>query len=127
MRFLYKQFQAKKKEIIEVEIDQPTKVKLMTASEFKKYKNGKTHSFYGGRFEESPIRFVLPFDSMWNVVIEKGSYKQPTDLKASCRVMMPDRQVVTSIAADAPAHLRAQGWLDNGEVEAISQGGQSEG
>lgn len=127
MRFLYKQFQAKKKEIIEVEIDQPTKVKFMTASEFKKYKKGKTHSFFGGRFEESPIRFVLPFDSMWNVVIEKGSYHEPMQITASCRLMMPDRQVTSSIAADAPAHVRAQSWLDAGEVEAISQGGQSEG
>lgn len=127
MKFLYKQYQAKKKEIIEVEIDQPAKVKFMTAVEFKKYRMGKTHTFYGGRFEETPVRFVLPFDSMWHVVIEKGPRREEVGVKASSRLLMPDRQITTSIAADAPPHLRAQGWLDSGEVEAMSQGGQSEG
>ena len=42
MKFLHKQYAAKKKEIIEVRIDKPTKVKFMTASEFRKYKMHRT-------------------------------------------------------------------------------------
>ena len=59
MKFLHQSIEAKKKEIIEVEIDTATKVKFMTGKEFKAYKGGKTHSFYGGLFEESPVRFVV--------------------------------------------------------------------
>ena len=70
MRFLYQPFEAKRKEIIEVEIDQSTKVKFMTAREFKSYKLGKTYSFHGGLFEESPVRFVVPFDSNWHAVVD---------------------------------------------------------
>jgi hypothetical protein len=119
MRFLYNKYQAKKKEILEVELDQPTKVKFMTASEFKKYTLGKSHSFYGGRFEETPVRFVVPFDSMWHVVIEKGSYHKPMDLKASCKLTDPDRRVLSSIAADAPEHIRRQAMLDQQEEASV--------
>lgn len=34
MRFLHQQYQAKKKEILEVEIDQATKVKFMSGMDF---------------------------------------------------------------------------------------------
>jgi hypothetical protein len=103
MRFLHKQFQAKKKEIIEVTIDRTTKVKFMTALEFKSYKNARTHSYYGGTFEAGTIRFVLPFDAIWNVVVEKGAYHAPIDVRASARLIPPDREVLSTVALDAPA------------------------
>lgn len=127
MRFLYKQTQAKKKEVFEVEIDRPAKVKFMTASEFKRYKNARTHSFYGGTFEETPIRFVVPFDSAWCVVIEKGSYRAPVDIVAGVKLLPPDRNYLSSIAVDAPEHLRLQMSVDEDEVNALSQAGRSEG
>jgi hypothetical protein len=106
MKFLYRTYEAKRKEIIEVEIDQPTRVKFMTARELKAYRKGKTHTFMGGLFEESPVRFVVPFDAQWNAVVEMGSYAQPLELKASCRLMAPNGLVRTSIAADAPPSVR---------------------
>ncbi|HOZ41119.1 MAG: DUF1883 domain-containing protein [Flavobacteriales bacterium] len=106
MKFLHKTYEGKKKEIIEVEIDKPTKVKFMTAKEYKAYTNGKTHSYFGGTYEESPVRFVIPYDGNWNVVVEKGTLRQPLAVSASCRLTMPNSQVRTSLAADAPAHVR---------------------
>lgn len=106
MRFLYRTFEAKRKEIIEVEIDTPTKVKFMTAREMKAYRMGKTHSYHGGLFEESPVRFVVPFDAHWNVVVEKGTHFRPLEVKASCRVTNPNGLVRSSIAVDAPPELR---------------------
>jgi hypothetical protein len=115
MRFLHKQYQAKKKEILEVEIDRPVKVKFMTAFDLKLYKMGKTHRFYGGLFEESPVRFVVPFDSVWNVVVEKGTHYSPIEVNATCRTLPPDRQMLSSVASDAPDSVRnAQARL-NGE------------
>lgn len=106
MKFLHKQYQAKKKEIIEVELDRAAKVKFMTAMDFKQYKNGRTHKFYGGLFEESPVRFVLPHDAVWYAVVEKGTTADPQDVAASTKLMPPNRAVISSMAADAPQHVR---------------------
>ncbi len=106
MKFLHQTIEAQRREIIEVEIDKPTKVKFMTGREFKAYKLGKTHTYYGGLFEESPIRFVVPFDGKWTVVVEKGTYSEPLDVRASCRLTSPNPHVTSSIASDAPPHVR---------------------
>lgn len=124
MKFLTQAFEATKKEIIEVTIDQPTKVKFMTGREMKAYKMGKTHTYYGGLFEESPVRFVIPFDSMWNVVVEKGSYRDPLTVHAHCALLPPNGTVRSSIASDAPEHVRLAGLSDE---DAISLASKSEG
>ena len=107
MRFLYKPIEAKKKQIIEVEIDQSTKVKFMTGKEFKAYKQGRTHTYIGGLYEESPVRFVVPYDSVWTVVVEKGTHREPLDVKASCALLAPNNAVQTSVPSDAPAKVAA--------------------
>lgn len=133
MKFLFRSFEAKRKEIIEVEIDQPTKVKFMTARDLKSYRQGRTHSYHGGTFEESPIRFVLPYDGQWTVVVEKGTYREPLAVSAHCRVIPPNGLVRSSIAVDAPPEVR-QFALDRGSEEdaeqhasEISQASRSEG
>ncbi|MFT3885220.1 MAG: DUF1883 domain-containing protein [Flavobacteriales bacterium] len=125
MKFLYKSYPAKKKEIVEVEIDGPARVKFMTASEFKRYTNARTHTYYGGRFNDTPVRFVVPFDSIWHVVVERDASGDPRS--ARTRLKGPDRDVLSTVAIDAPAHHQAQAWIDEAEVAAVSAGGQSEG
>jgi len=124
MKFLTKAFEAKKKEIIEVAIDQPTKVKFMTGRDMKAYKLGKTYTYFGGLFEESPVRFVVPYDSMWNVVVEKGTFRSPLSVHASSTLVPPNGTVRSSIASDAPEHVRMAGAS---EEEAISLAAKSEG
>ena len=106
MKFLHKTYEAKKKEIIEVEIDKPTKVKFLTARDYKSYTQGRTHSYHGGLYEESPVRFVVPYDANWNVVVEKGSLRQPLQVAAACRLTMPNNTVRSSLAVDAPKHVK---------------------
>ena len=106
MKFLHKTYEAKKKEIIEVEIDKPTKVKFMTAKDYKAYTQARTYTYHGGTFEESPVRFVVPYDANWNVVVEKGTLRNPLELHASCRLTMPNSTVRTSVAMDAPQHVK---------------------
>lgn len=106
MKFLHKTFELKKKEIIEVDIDVATKVKFMTGRDFKNYKLGKTYTYYGGFFEESPVRFVVPFEAVWNVVVEKGTYKNPIEVHARCGVLPPNSTVRSTVASDAPEHVR---------------------
>jgi hypothetical protein len=115
MKFLHQTFEAQRKEIIEVEIDKPTKVKFMTGRDLKAYKLGKTHTYYGGLFEESPVRFVVPYDGKWTVVVEKGSYSVPLEVHAACRLTAPNPHVTTTIAADAPAQVREA--MESGDEE----------
>ena len=124
MKFLHKQYQAKKKEIIEVELDRAAKVKFMTAMDFKQYKNGRSHKYYGGLFEESPVRFVLPHDAVWYAVVEKGTSADPQDVVASTRLMLPNGAVVSSMAADAPQHVRL---AENEERALIGESSEENG
>lgn len=129
MKFLHKTFEIKKKEIIEVHIDKSTKVKFLTGRDMKAYKQGKTHTYYGGTFEESPVRFVVPFDAVWNVVVEKGSFREPLDVNATCGVLPPNSTVRSSIAADAPEHVRLAARAEDGDdlASEINLAGKSEG
>ncbi len=130
MRFLYKPFEAKKKQIIEVEIDVPTKVKFMTGKEMKAYKQGRTHTYIGGLYEESPIRFVVPYDSVWNVVVEKGTHREPIAVNAQCHLIAPNNSVRTSIPVDASQDVLAAMNAEE-DTDAIADevdiAGQSEG
>ena len=118
MKFLHKHYQAKKKEIIEVEIDRPVKVKFMTAFDHKNYKLGRTHKYFGGMFDESPVRFVVPFDSVWHVVVEKGTHYEPVVVNAQCRLLLPDRSVLSSVALDALDSVRRALEASNGTSSA---------
>ena len=55
--------------------------------EFKKYKRGKTHKYYGGWQETSPVIFDVPADGLWHAVIEKGTYKQPIEVEGNAFVL----------------------------------------
>ena len=68
---------------------------------------------------------MLPFDSVWNVVVEKGTVSAPVDVKASCSLMPADRDARSTVAIDAPNHVLAA--LDEDEAEALSAGSRSEG
>lgn len=127
MKFLHKTFELKKREIIEVHIDKPTKVKFLTGRDMKSYKLGKTHSYYGGLFEESPVRFVVPFEAVWNVVVEKGSHREPLDVNAQCGVLAPNSTVRSSLAVDAPDHVRLADASEQDLSSEINLAGKSEG
>ncbi|HPF89816.1 MAG: DUF1883 domain-containing protein [Flavobacteriales bacterium] len=120
MKFLFRSFEAKRKEIVEVEIDQPTKVKFMTARDLKAYRMGKTYSYHGGLFEESPVRFVIPYDGQWTAVVEKGTFRAPLEVAAHCRVLSPNGLVRSSIAIDAPPEIR-QFAIDRESIEDAEQ------
>ena len=90
MKFLYRKYPAKKKEIIEVRTDQSAQVKFMTAAEFKKYAGGRTHSYFKGQENDEAISFTLPYDGVWHAVVEKGTDPAMADITASSVLRMPD-------------------------------------
>jgi len=49
-------------------------VRLMTHSEYNKYRNGGAHRYYGGRVTRSPWVGVVPDSGRWVVAIDLGGY-----------------------------------------------------
>lgn len=125
MRFLYKKFQAKRKEIIQVEVDTTTKVKFLNKREFGLYEKSRTHSYFGGTYDAGEIHFVLPYDSVWYAVVETGTYHSPEQVNAKCRLLPADSSVSSSIALDAPDHVVQA--IENGSANlALDDGLDSE-
>ncbi len=80
MRILQKPIKARKGQQIEVTFSRPTHVKLLSAAEYKKYQRGKTHKYFGGWQETSPVVFEVPGDGIWHAVIEKGNFSSPVEV-----------------------------------------------
>jgi len=118
MKFLYNSFKAKKKQIVKVTFDQPTKVKLMTSYDLNKYKQGRTHRYRGGFFEESPVYFRLPSDGIWNAVVEKGTTQNEIVVQASVNILPPDKSIKDSAALDAPKLKTNQNSIETEQNEA---------
>ena len=110
MKFLYRKYPAKKKEIIEVRTDQAATVKFMTAAEFKKYAGGRTHSYFKGQENEEAISFTLPYDGVWHAVVEKGSHLEKADLTASSMLKMPDPE-----PEQLPSSFEDEGSVEPGD------------
>jgi hypothetical protein len=87
MKILQKPFTAKAKDKIEVTFDMPTKVLLIESSQFSRYKKGLTYQYRGGKAEQSPVTFTVPFDANWHAVIEKGSFNSPLDVKGNAKLI----------------------------------------
>ena len=121
MRFLHRKYSAKRHEAIQVELDGPAIVKFMTATEFKKYAGGRTHTYFRGQGDERVLRFTLPFDSIWHAVVEQG--KDGGLANAKSKLCEP--------SAARPQLGRNTDLADLDEVErelkAVSMGGRSEG
>lgn len=120
MKFLFRKYPAKKSEVIEVTPSGPTTVKFMTAAEFKNYAGGRTHTYFKGRDEDGTIRFTLPFDSIWNAVVEKGE----GDITAQSKLCPPDPSAPLigggRNGSSSPEELEA-------EMQSLSLGSRSEG
>ena len=118
MKFLFRKYQAKKGEIIEVGVNTPAIVKFMTAAEFKKYAGSRTHTYFKGREADGTIRFSLPFDNIWHAVVEE----QDASLAATSKLCAATAQD-NYLDAGSPVI----GENREAEIQSISLGSRSEG
>ena len=63
-----------KGEIVQVSLSNVANVRLMDYGNYSKYKNGRSHHFYGGLAKKSPIRIAIPRSGHWYVTIDLGGY-----------------------------------------------------
>jgi hypothetical protein len=87
MRYLRSTFSALKGQAAKVNFDQPCKIMLMTDKEFSRYKNHQTFTYWGGFKEESPVTINIPYRSVWHVIVELGSYRDPIPVNASVELV----------------------------------------
>lgn len=90
MKILSQTVSAKRKQILKVHIDQPTVVKYFTPENYRRYKKGLTHNFWGGYVESSPASFEIPRKGSYVAVIEKGSFKNPIEVTGRVEVCPPE-------------------------------------
>lgn len=135
MKFLYNSFKGKKKQIVKVSIDTATTVKLLTAYDHGKYKKGQTHRYRGGTFNSGDIFFRIPADSIWYVVVEKGSNNNPIQVQARVEVLPADKSIPETVALNAPppasngaskAVIEEESEEEVAEVEEVSTEEESE-
>lgn len=74
MRFLHYESWLDGGDVAEVTLDGQANVKLMDQSDFSAYRSGRSHHYYGGLAERSPIRLVTPHAGNWHVTIDLGGY-----------------------------------------------------
>lgn len=101
MRILQKPLKAKKGDLIEITFSKPTMVKLLSEGDFRKYKRGKTHKYYGGWQEQSPVTFTVPEGGLWHAVIEKGTYYNPIDVEGNAFIVT-DQNKINAVKQEAP-------------------------
>lgn len=63
-----------KGQVVEVQLSAAANVRLMDASNYTNYKNGRKHKYYGGYVTKSPYRITVPNSGHWYVTIDLGGY-----------------------------------------------------
>ena len=86
MRYLHGKVKVNKGGKIAVTISKPTRVLILSEKDFRRYKNNQTFSYFGGAKEDS-YEFEVPKSSVWHVVVEKGTYHKPEEIKARFSVV----------------------------------------
>jgi hypothetical protein len=72
-------------ELIEVTLDKAANVRLMDASNFSSYRNGRRHEYFGGQITRSPYRIAVPGAGHWHVAVDLGGYAG--SVRAGVRVL----------------------------------------
>jgi Domain of unknown function (DUF1883)/TIR domain len=57
-------------DVVEVKLTSGANVRLMDASNFNAYRNGRPHRFVGGLARQTPIRLQIPNSGHWHVAID---------------------------------------------------------
>jgi len=85
MRYLHGKAKVNKGGKIAVTISKPTRILILSEKDFKRYKNNQTFTYYGGEKKDG-YEFEAPKSGFWHVVVEKGTYHKPVEIKASISV-----------------------------------------
>ena len=85
MEYLHKILDLHEGDVVEVTLDAPANVMLLTPENFAKYKELAFYRYHGGYVEKSPFRMPAPYSGEWHLVVNLGGY--PGSVSAGFRVL----------------------------------------
>ncbi|WP_158808351.1 DUF1883 domain-containing protein [Beijerinckia sp. L45] len=85
MNYLHYDLSLGSEEFVEVTLDKQANVKLLDEANFRSYKNGGRHSYYGGLVKKSPFVLAPPRPGKWHLIVDLGGY--PGAVRASVRTV----------------------------------------
>lgn len=81
VKYIHYEFDTGENDIIEISLNKQANVRLLDASNYNAYKNGRAHSGVGGLAKKSPVRFS-PGRGHWHVVVDLGGYSGSVNASA---------------------------------------------
>ncbi len=112
MKILSQSVYAKRKQVMMVHVDCPANVKFFTPEEYKKYKKGLTHSYWGGYTDSLPARFEIPRKGRYYAVVEKGTFNSPVSLSAHVEITPPQFDYMNGLPQNE-THTEVEGEYDD--------------
>ena len=74
MNFLHSEIQAGPGDVVRVTLDKQANVKMMDGHNFRRYRSGESHRYYGGLAKVSPFGMRPPYHGRWHVTVDLGGY-----------------------------------------------------
>jgi len=96
--------QQKKDAIVTVRLRNKANVRLMTASEYRKFKAGKKARYLGGGVSRNPFQISIPSNGHWVVVVDLGGLSG--QIGANVAVSPPPEGVLPTPRSTTSAQLR---------------------
>jgi hypothetical protein len=85
MNYLHYDLSLGLEELVEVTLDKQANVKLLDDVNFRNYRNGSRHAYYGGLAAKSPAVLAPPRPGKWHLIVDLGGY--PGEVRASVRTV----------------------------------------
>ena len=120
MKFLTKTFSARKHSQVRVTFSQSTNVKLVSKRNLDKYRKSQTHTYWGGKFDNSPVVFDIPSDGQWCVIVEKGTQNAPKEIEASVELVSGGLDI-TALPGGGSVPKPKKNEKQRAEEEAVSE------
>lgn len=85
MNFLHTEVDAGPHDVVRVTLDKQANVKMMDGTNFRRYRDGQGHQYYGGLVKVSPYNLRPPYRGRWHVTVDLGGY--PGTVRSSVTVL----------------------------------------
>jgi hypothetical protein len=74
LNFLHSEVDAGPGNPVRITLDSQANVRLMDGHNFRRYRSGQSHNYYGGLAKVSPFYVRPPYRGRWHVTVDLGGY-----------------------------------------------------
>ncbi len=87
-------------QVVEVTLGSAANVELLDGSNFSSFQAGRRRTYYGGHFNRSPARIIVPRSGTWYVVVHIGGYagRWSSSVRVLPGALPPARQVSSPLS-----------------------------